>query len=439
MFSKKFILVKLEEIEDKRILFKLSFPKRIKKYFSSNWLYAEYSVNIGDVNKSILYVPAVSSLISAAWAIDADIYVEELDRAFLEALEKVRRIKEKWHPHFSFKTQIRVKKIVQNKFGNTGHGLLFSGGIDSTASYIRHRQDKIHLIFIWGLDILPSKEEYWRKTESFLKEFSEKENVKIHFIKTNARQIFFEKLLSIEFGLLWWERVSHGLVTLGLCAPITAKENIGTLLIASSGKRQDMKWSWGSHPATDNLLRWADVKVIHDSDDMDRQEKIRYLIKPYVEKTGYYPTLRVCTRILKDLNCNECEKCLRTITELVLENIDPNKCGFTMNSQIWHKIKNKFINREFKLSKNPGLFLFSKEARTTSWEVLQRAIPEKLNHDLYNCEEFFEWFKAFNLERYGLEMENKIEIKELLEVLKIRLFNCLATLYYSLPKTLQQK
>ena len=328
---------------------------------------------------------------------------------------------------------------MSNKFHNTGYGLLFSGGVDSTASYIRHRQDKPILISVWGLDVLPSKQKYWKKTEKFLKDFSEKENVKIHFIKTNARQITFERLLSIEFGLFWWERVSHGIVTLGLCAPLTAKENIGTLLIASSGKRQDLKWPWGSHPVIDNLLRWADVKVVYDSDDIDRQEKIRYFIQPHIEKTGYYPTIRVCTRILDSLNCNKCEKCLRTITELVLESIDPNKCGFTMNSQIWDEIKNKFINKEFKLSKNPGVFLFSKESRTVSWEAMQRAIPQKLNHNLYNCQEFFMWLKKFDFERYGLDIENKVELKVLLEVLKMRLFSCLATLYYSLPKALQHK
>ena len=53
--------------------------------------------------------------------------------------------------------------------------------------------------------------------------------------------------------------------------------------------------------------------------------------------------------------------------------------------------------------------------------------------------EFFEWFKEFHIEKYGLEMEKKVETKVLLEVLKIKLFNCLATLYYSLPNTLQEK
>jgi len=99
----------------------------------------------------------------------------------------------------------------------------------------------------------------------------------------------------------------------------------------------------------------------------------------------------------------------------------------------------KYFSSNWLLSKNPGIFLFSKEGRTHVWQTLQEAIPQKLSHNLHNCQEFFEWFKEFHIEKYGLEMEKKVETKVLLEVLKIRLFNCLATLYYSLPDTLQQK
>lgn len=48
-------------------------------------------------------------------------------------------------------------------------GLLFSGGVDSLASYIRHREKKPNLIMIWGADIPISQEGFWRKLGLLMK------------------------------------------------------------------------------------------------------------------------------------------------------------------------------------------------------------------------------------------------------------------------------
>ena len=50
------------------------------------------------------------------------------------------------HSKFPFSTQIHVDKIVLNTFSCQGSLLLFSGGIDLTASYIRHKDEKLILV-----------------------------------------------------------------------------------------------------------------------------------------------------------------------------------------------------------------------------------------------------------------------------------------------------
>ena len=442
MFKRKYIKIEEPSIQDgKRIVFKLSFSLRVKKYFLSDSFYVEYNAPIDHVDKSILNIPAVTTLTPVAWAIGADIYVKELDETYLQSLNKIKSIMKKWYSNFSFSSKINVEKIVPNKFSNEGCALLFSGGIDSTTSYIRHRSRKPQLIPIWGVFISPEQKILWKKFEKKLTEFTGQEKAKVHIIKTNVRRLLNDKQLSVEFGLHWWPRVSHGLTMLGLCAPLT-KNGISTVLIGSSGRLEDVKYPWGSTPFVDNNLRWADVKIINDCTEFDRQEKIRYVLKKYLETTGYHPFLTVCNsdaRFLShDLNCGQCEKCLRTITGLVLEDIDPNQCGFKVDSKFFGQLKQSFVNHKLKLSENPATILFGETVRTHGWKEIQTKIPERFNHNLHNSREFFEWFRDFDLTKYGLEMEKRTDLSGLFEILKIRLVGCIAPIWYSLPERIQK-
>lgn len=203
------------QIEETRVLknrllsSKMSFSKDVEKYFQSNLFYAEYDRDIQNVSTSILQIPVLSSIITVAWATGADIYVKCLDKTYLESLNKIKSVMKKWYPKLSFSTDICVENIVSNKFSNQGYGLLFSGGIDSTASYIRRKKQKPNLIMVWGADIFLTEEKFWRKVKNKYKDFAQQENVEINFIKTNMRQFINEGLLCIEFGryltdFSWW-------------------------------------------------------------------------------------------------------------------------------------------------------------------------------------------------------------------------------------------
>ena len=84
-----------------------------------------------NVDKSILYIPIVSSIITVAWAVGADIYIKELDKTYLNSLSKIKLVFEKWYPQFSFSTNIYAENFVSNQFNGERYGLLFSGGVDS--------------------------------------------------------------------------------------------------------------------------------------------------------------------------------------------------------------------------------------------------------------------------------------------------------------------
>ncbi len=403
MLEPKYIKVeKLRIIKNQTVVSELSCSKNLEKYFRSKLLFAEYSKDVRDVSKSILYIPAISSLITFAWAIGVDVYVEELDKAFIESLEKIKTVMKRWYPKFSFSSNIHVDKIVTNTFPRTRYGLLFSGGLDSTCSFIRHRGKKPILVMVWGADVPLVKEEFWRKIQEKYERFVKEEKLEIHFVKTNIREFFDEKSLFKEFRQSfppdsdWWAAVQHGLGLLGLCAPVTVAEHIGTLLIASSCTPNYLRKNlpWGSHPLIDNQLSWANVKVMHDAVNLSRQEKIRHVLKNYVNDYNRYPYLRVCTSQFDLLNCGQCEKCLRTIAGLVLENIDPNKCGFNIDADFFVFLRLYFSKsrRDIYMTKKTGM-----------WDDIKRHIPNPLDHDLYGSREFWEWFRDFDISKkpYG--------------------------------------
>lgn len=413
--------IKIEELKALKngvLLARLSCSKEIRKYFSSNLFYVKYDRDIHNVSSSILHIPVVSNLATFAWAIDADIYVKELDKTFLESLNTIKTVMEKWYPNLPFSTRINVGNTISNSIDCKGYGLLFSGGVDSTTSYIKHRDKKPNLIMIWGADVPPDKKDFWNRIKNHYEIFAGQENTKINFVRTNMR-ILNETILTLKFGKYltdssWWGALQHGIGLLGLCAPLTVTERIGEILIASSHAQGLLAYPWGSHPLIDNKVSWANVKVVHDGYNVSRQEKIRYVLKSYIKDTGRYPLLRVCWSQFSNFNCGKCEKCSRTITGLVLENIDPNKCGFNIDNAFFDCLKQNLVQRKFNLS--PG--------RVFLWKDIQKYIPEEMSHSLYNCEEFFEWFKDFEIS----------EIKRSDTHIK----SYLLYLFYQLPKNMQK-
>lgn len=395
--QKQIKIVESKIWKNRLLLSKLSYSRSLKKYFQSRLFFAEYDRDIQNVSMSILQIPVISNIITLAWAVGADVYVKELDRTYLESLNKIKSVMTGWYPTFSFPTDIHVEEIVSNKFSNERYGLLFSGGVDSHTSYIRNKSKKPILIMVWGADIPLVEEEFWRKITSKYEKFAKDEKLDITFIKTNMRQFINESSLVREFGCYlpdssWWGGVSHGMQLLGLCAPITQVKHIGTLLIAASCSPEHLRRQlpWGSHPLIDNEVSWANVKVMHDAWKLSRQEKIRYVLRNYINDYGRYPVLRVCYSQFRDLNCGKCEKCLRTITGLVLENVDPNKCGFNIDTDVFDFVKQYFTG---------GRAHLYFDARRGMWKDIQTHIPEKLSHNLYDSGIFFEWLRDFNISR----------------------------------------
>ena len=126
--ARKFIQIDdLQIINNNILMFKLSFSREIKKYFSSNSFYVKYDKKIKKVGKDILNIPAVASVITLAWTVNADVYVDHLDKTYLESLNIIKNVLNSFYPNINFDSKIHVDDIILNGFNKDEYGLLYSG------------------------------------------------------------------------------------------------------------------------------------------------------------------------------------------------------------------------------------------------------------------------------------------------------------------------
>jgi hypothetical protein len=383
--------ITISNLSDNKVQFKLHIPKPIRKYFLEDTTYVQYDkrIDVGNIDNSILAIPMVSVIAPIAWAVGADVSVLELDSTYLSSLAKVRDVYRSFHPNFSFSGDIRAEKAVTHIFGKKkSAGMLFSGGVDSLTSYLRHKKERPDLISIWGVpDIPPFEEKFWGRMWSDISNLAKRDGLEAFQIKTDAFRNTNHELLRSDFGSNWWGGVTGGLFLLGMCAPVTATRGTETIIIASS-YTEDFKEGSGFHPWIDHNLSWADVAVVHDGYELSRQQKLKYLSQG--ENLRYLAQLRVCWDSALKTNCGKCEKCLRTITGLVVEGVDPDNCNFDIDEKTFPLLKSCFTEGKFEAG----------AGHVFMWSDIQKHIPERIDTDIRGSREFLTWLKGFDLSKY---------------------------------------
>ena len=194
-----------------------------------------------------------------------------------------------------------------------------SGGVDALATLRSNRLD-IPLdhpasikdcLMIYGFDLgasatsqNPEAFEYARKR---LAKLGESEHFALIPVYTNA--FYLDDDIASQF---WF----YSGITLAAVAHSFASR-ISTARIASSESALGEEVAGGSHPLLDPNYSSADLRIIYDGFRFSREEKVR-LISQW---DAGLQNLRVCwdaSRTADTLNCGRCEKCLRTMTQLLV-------------------------------------------------------------------------------------------------------------------------
>lgn len=355
--------------------------KELKKYFKEYEFFAEYNHDISDVPETILSIPLLTNLLPIAWFTGATIYIDSIDKEFYDSLETLKKAFQEVHPKARLGGGLIAKNIVENKKEkqSSSPAVMFSGGLDSVDSFLRHKEDKPYLVTVWGADIYLDMEHGWEITKNSNYEFAKKYGLENIFIKSNFRRFIIDRKLENEFKTIssWWGEVQHGLSLIGACAPVSFSLGFDKVYIPAS-HTLEFSVPWGSCPKIDNNIKWTGTKAIHDGYECSRQDKIVNLAD-YIKENNSDIQLRVCWDSIRGDNCGKCEKCCRTMTSLIAEGVDPKNHGFAEIDTNY--IKRFFTNGYWNIN---GNILFM-------WQDIQKRLKIIGVKESSPHREFFEW------------------------------------------------
>ena len=315
------------------ISYDFSVSDGLSNYFSGEQFRIEYPENIECVPDSVAAVPFVCNVLPIIWLTDSELHIKELDKAFSDCIPNVRKGYETMFPESVFAGTILADKIVPCECSSTGRcAALFSGGLDAVNTLINHFEERPALISIWGSDVKYDNTEGWQRTHKGIAEYAEKYHLPDVVIRSTFRMFDREYQLQMRFEEqlkdTWWHGVKHALALLGHVAPYAYLHGLTTVYIASTNCEQDGPVRCASNPMTDNFVRYALAKVVHDGFEFSRQNKAHNVVE-YVKKTGDKVSLHVCWETQTGSNCCHCEKCYRTMTSILAEGDDCTNYGFS--------------------------------------------------------------------------------------------------------------
>jgi len=391
------ITVDKVEKNNSKITYHYSIIGPVKKYFNRRRKYTiDYYENIEEVPESIAIIPFLTNILPVTWIFDTTIKLNEIDKDFYESIEKFKDGYIKMYPTLEFKGTIEYKKLINNKYDKQEKsGAFFSGGVDALSTLISNIDEQPLLVTLWGSDIKLEDEDAWNTVKNKIMKIAEEFHLENKFIKTEFRYIFHEKLLDFyvqpKSKDKWWHGFQHGIAIIGHAAPIAYKYNLKQMHIAASFT-PEFHSTCASDPTIDNYVKLSKTSVHHDGYDMSRNEKILNVCD-YCENNNRKVEFRVCLGSKGDKNCCRCEKCYRTIVEIIIEGKDPNNYGFAINEETFKCMEYDMKNR---------ILL----GHTKNWERIQKHLNEK--KEIFENDERLNWIYDYDFSKVNKPFRKKV-------------------------------
>ena len=346
-------------------------PNEARRYLRAGEFWADYGdLDISNVDPSLLVIPALGTVLPVAYALGVPVRVPLVEANFAAAATELAPIWCDVYSSFSRDGfELIGERVTAAAESAQGSLLLYSGGLDSVASLLANEENVETLLSVWGADVALDDDGLWSNLQSTIDKCTLTSGLRRIVVRSNLRELLDQPRLIHDFlggpPNDWWGGVQHGMGLLSLAAPVTGTIGLDTVLLAGSHS-VDFHVPWGSSPRTDNVVRWGDTRVVHDSFELTRQGKIDKLIAPRVREGGEM-LLAVCYqpgRGAEAINCGTCEKCLRTASGLLAAGIDPRSLGLATGVSDLHAWQSRLSAGQRSLDGNE-VFM---------WQDVQRSV-----------------------------------------------------------------
>ena len=379
-------------VDHNLVLYSFSCSKELEVYFKSERLFIEYAEDVSTVPLSILSIPFIATFLGISWLENTNIYVDELDYTYYQSLRDVRNAFQDMYYKASLKGRVVPCKFIKNKisFGSQSL-LLFGGGVDAHCSFLRHRHTITHIMNIQGrFSSIDSEDVAADADRDHCSDFAQRMGgVKFDYVRSNFACIVNSNIFNKKFqpilGDQWWHGIQHSMAFIAIAIPIAFLHSIPNLIIGSSCTKGRIK-PCASFITTDSAFQFAELgSVLHDAFELTRQEKIKVIVDYQKKSCQPYP-LKVCS--FNDRNCCECEKCFRTIIEIIAEGGRIQDFGFPIEEPLVPFFKD-VMNRKL------GLWGMKFE-REIYWRDTMKRMEE--NYENIIEKEFVDWFRSFDFD-----------------------------------------
>jgi len=325
----------------KRVVYNYSYDSTISKYFNPKEpFFVEYDLDVSGVPESILVVPFLANFAPISWFVGFKIHVAAADATFLNSLSE---LKQEFAVHFTQMkpgSEVVCATVENNTIDGNETALLFSGGLDAFEALTRNISQNPFLVSVWGADIELTDTKRWDDFKRYNAEESIIADDRVLYVKSNLRT-FYTHHVDLLVDISWWGKVQHGMALISIIAPLSYLKGANTVMIASSNTGE-VSFGWGSTSETDEKVKWASMKVIHDGFHLRRTEKIENIVA-FAKETGHHVQLRVCYSELRTgKNCSKCTKCQRTMLGFLLEGANPDEYGFNIPSHFYELLFKNF-------------------------------------------------------------------------------------------------
>lgn len=347
------LVVESVDAEGTRVTATVEGEGDVARFVRDEPFFAEYDVDVSDVPEGVLAIPVLAQICPVAWAAGADVRASTVDRRFLDSLQAVGRALHEMYPGFIAGGRIVVDEATDADASGDGTATLFTGGVDSLATYVRHRDEDPTLVNVQGWTVGIDDDARWAATKERIRAYGERFDADTQFVRSNMLEFLETPLLSAHFADRhdggWYSAVGGGLGILGLCAPLTVASDIGTVYIGATvwegiGVPDVVRhWEgrgmpWGSHPDIDDEVAWAGTECVHDAFELSRQEHVE-VVADFIASEAPDLPVRACEDSSTADNCSACEKCARTAFGLTLTGLDPGDHGFEVDREFFERAR----------------------------------------------------------------------------------------------------
>lgn len=316
----------------------IAHPVFFKEFLKEHY-FVEYGpdIDVRRLSYSEVTVGFIMHMAPLIWYSGKVYTVSEMDEDLYYSLEAIRTIFRTFFSANPWRGKIipkkLIKQVVQTHENQSKTLTLFSGGLDAVYTVFRHYQTPQVLVTVYGSDIPLHQTKMWKAVNTVNAQFAKEHNYDYTSVLSNfAYCVNVKKLNMLLPGVPnWWAKTSQMMTYTGLVAPIALSRGCSKIMVGST-HTQTYPFPYGTHPILDMSIAYAGIVGVHDGADKTRAQKFAELERLCEQHHLARPKIRVCFSSNDNgKNCSSCEKCIRTIMNLLALKKDPTVYGFSMD------------------------------------------------------------------------------------------------------------